>query len=120
MRVSPSQEYLYCSTRHLTEKSPSQKGWVAVYPLPSSGLLDSTTEPLAMWETPTSGGWANAVEPAPKNYNTAAEEFVALTDSEEGLVLILGFDGVRVREVARTKLVARNGSVAGAATAVWL
>ncbi|GAA5855743.1 hypothetical protein JCM8547_001665 [Rhodosporidiobolus lusitaniae] len=116
VRVSPSGRYLYCSTRHLTERSSTQKGWVAVYPLPSSGLLDPSSKPLAMWETPTSGGWANAVEPAPGAYNREGEEFVALTDSEEGLVLILGFDGEKVREVARTKL----PGGAGAATAVWL
>ncbi|GAA5902269.1 hypothetical protein JCM6882_000488 [Rhodosporidiobolus microsporus] len=116
VRVSPSGRYLYCSTRHLTERSPTKKGWVAVYPLPPSGLLDPSSSPLALWETPTSGGWANAVEPAPGGYNTAREEFVALTDSEEGLVLILGWDGETVREVARTKL----GDGAGAATAVWL
>ncbi|GAA6041865.1 hypothetical protein JCM8097_004515 [Rhodosporidiobolus ruineniae] len=116
VRVSPSQRYLYCSTRHLTERSPTKKGWVAVYPLPPSGLLDPASKPLALWETPTSGGWANAVEPAPGAYNKEGEEFVALTDSEEGLVLILGFDGERVREVARTQL--PDG--AGAATAVWL
>lgn len=114
MRVSPSQQYLYCSTRGL---EPSTKGWVAVYPLSPSGMPSSDT-PLCLWETPTSGGWANAVEPAPSAYNDGASglEYVALTDSEEGLVMILSFDGKEIKEVARTKL---EGG-AGAATAVWL
>ncbi|GAA5823705.1 hypothetical protein JCM11251_000732 [Rhodosporidiobolus azoricus] len=117
VRVSSSQKYLFASTRHLTERDPHKKGWVAVFPLPASGLLDPNSTPLALWKTPTSGGWANAVQPAPEGYEgQEEEEFVALTDSEEGLVLILGWDGKRVREVARTRL---EGG-AGAATAVWL
>jgi carboxy-cis,cis-muconate cyclase len=118
--VSPSRRYLYCSTRHLTEGSTDKKGWVAVYPLPPSGLLDAASKPLALWRTPTSGGWANAVEPAPHAYNSEKEEFIALTDSEEGIVLVIGFDGKTVREVARTVLKDAEGRVAGAATAVWL
>ncbi|GAA5994116.1 lactonase family protein [Rhodotorula paludigena] len=114
VRVSPSQQYLYCSTRGL---EPSTKGWVAVYPLSPSGMPSSDT-PLCLWETPTSGGWANAVEPAPSAYNDGASglEYVALTDSAEGLVMILSFDGKEIKEVARTKL----AGGAGAATVVWL
>lgn len=112
VRVSPSQKYLYCSTRGL---EPQTKGWVAVYGLTPEGLPASDA-PLCLWETPTSGGWANAVEPSPGAYNKEDCEYVALTDSEEGLVMILGWDGKAIREVARTKL---EGG-AGAATAIWL
>ncbi|GAA6012075.1 hypothetical protein JCM10207_005119 [Rhodosporidiobolus poonsookiae] len=113
VRVSPSGRYLYCSTRGLL---PSRRGWVAVFALSSAGLPSSS--PLALWETPTSGGWANAVEPAPAAYNDAQRgvEYVALTDSEEGLVMVLGWDGEKVEEVGRVRL--PDG--AGAATAVWL
>ncbi|GAA5975190.1 hypothetical protein JCM11641_004388 [Rhodosporidiobolus odoratus] len=114
VRVSPSQRYVYCSTRHLQEGTG--KGWIAVLALPPSGLLDPSSAPLALWETPTSGGWANAVEPAPAGYSTEKEEFVALTDSEQGLVMVLGWDEETLREVARVRL--PDG--AGAATAVWL
>lgn len=117
MRLSPSGRYLYASTRGLL---PTEKGWVAVFPLLPSGLLASET-PSALWETPTSGGWANAIEPAPSGFSTLGEgqggrDYIALTDSEEGLVLVLSWDGEKVEEVARTKL---EGG-AGAATAVWL
>lgn len=84
-----------------------------------TGLL-KFGEPLALWETPTSGGWANAVEPAPKGISTLTQDggcdYLALTDSEEGLVMVLSWDGKAVEELARTKL--PDG--AGAATAVWL
>ena len=43
-------------------------------------------------------------------------EYLDLTDSEEGFVFVLGWDGKEVKEVARTKL----DDGAGAATAVWL
>ncbi|GAA5900262.1 hypothetical protein JCM5296_003024 [Sporobolomyces johnsonii] len=112
VRVSPSQKYLYCSTRGL---EPQTKGWVAVFALDSNGLPTSST-PLCLWETPTSGGWANAVQPAPGSYNEEGVEYLALTDSEEGLVMVLSWDGKEVKEVARAQL--ENG--AGAATAVWL
>ncbi|GAA5920013.1 hypothetical protein JCM1841_000377 [Sporobolomyces salmonicolor] len=112
VRVSPSQKYLYCSTRGL---EPKTRGWVAVFALDSNGLPTSST-PLCLWETPTSGGWANAVQPAPGSYNEDGVEYLALTDSEEGLVMVLSWDGKQVEEVARARL--ENG--AGAATAVWL
>ncbi|GAA6008962.1 hypothetical protein JCM11491_003848 [Sporobolomyces phaffii] len=118
VRVSPSERFLYCSTRGL---EPSTKGWIAVYALSPEGL-PSSASPITLYETATSGGWANAVEPAPAAYNTApGVEFVALTDSEQGFVFVLGFDGERIEEVARTKLEYGDGDeVVGAATAVWL
>lgn len=117
VRVSPSERYLYCSTRGL---EPSTKGWVAVYALSPSGLPTSST-PITLYETATSGGWANAVQPAPGEYNEEGLEFIALTDSAEGFVFVLAFDGEKVTEVARTKLSYGDGkSVVGAATAVWL
>ena len=94
-------------------------GWVAVFGLLPSGLISSET-PLAMWKTPTCGGWANAIEPAPTFLSTLdgvfGIDYMTLTDSEEGLVMILSWDGKKVDEVARVKL---EGG-AGAATAVWL
>ncbi|KAK4700718.1 carboxy-cis,cis-muconate cyclase, partial [Phenoliferia sp. Uapishka_3] len=114
VRVSPGQEYLYASTRGL---EPSEKGWVAVFPLLPSGQI-AAEEPVALWETPTSGGWANAVEPSPLSTlkDGSGIDYITLTDSDEGLVLVLSWDGREIKEVARTKL---DGG-AGAATAVWL
>lgn len=117
VRVSPSERYLYCSTRGL---EPTTKGWVAVFALSQDGLPVSDT-PLDVYETATSGGWANAVQPAPGEYNEEGIEYVALTDSEEGFVSVLAFDGKKVTEVARAKLeYLDDGKVVGAATAVWL
>ncbi|KIW43957.1 uncharacterized protein PV06_05003 [Exophiala oligosperma] len=67
---------------------------------------------LCMYETATSGGWANAVQPGP---TVDGVEYLAMTDSEEGFVFVLSWDGKEMKEVARTKL----DEGAGAATAVW-
>lgn len=118
-------KYLYASTRGLKE---GKNGYIAVYSLTPEGMIDtSATSPsslkegdthsyaglLYMWETPNSGGWANAVQPGP----TIDEvEYLALTDSEQGFVFVLSWDGKEIKEIARTKL----DEGAGAATAVWL
>jgi carboxy-cis,cis-muconate cyclase len=124
-------KYLYASTRGLKDGT---KGWVAVYRLTEEGLIDTSIQPhtsykhntpdtdaneanynglLYMWQTPTSGGWANAIQPGPTNNGV---EYMALTDSEQGFVFVLSWDGKEIQEAARTKL----DEGAGAATAVWL
>lgn len=118
VRVSRSSEFLYASTRGL---EPSQRGYMAAFRLTVSGRIASS-EPVAMWETPTSGGWANAVEPAPEGplstlgQGLGGVDYLALTDSEQGLVMVLSFDGEKIEEVARVRLEAEGA----AATAVWV
>ena len=129
-------KYLYASTRGLKE---GRKGYVAVYALTADGLVDGAeivpedfdsaskewrdddqAGLLCMYETVTSGGWANAVEPGP---TVDGVEYIAMTDSEEGYVFVLAWDGKEVKEAARVNL--NDGTDAskgkhGAATAVWL
>ncbi|KAH8782854.1 muconate cycloisomerase I, MLE [Diaporthe sp. PMI_573] len=111
--------YLYASTRGL---QPETKGYVAAYELKPDGSIAGPA--LDIFETRTSGGLANAIEPAPgplvSDSGDGGDEFIALTDSEQGFVVILAFDGSRFREAASTKLVRDGGEVAQAATAVWL
>lgn len=112
--------YLYASTRGL---EPGTKGYVAAYELDDVGGIKGPA--LDVYETRTCGGLANAIEPAPQELYqrpeiTGEEEFIALTDSEEGWVVVLGWDGKTFREVASVRLKGENGSVVGAATAVWL
>ncbi len=124
-------KYLYASTRGLTSE---KKGYVAVYKLTEQGRIDTSIPSpygermnghkengkdemyhglLCMYETATSGGWANAIQPGP---TVNGVEYLALTDSEEGWVFVLSWDGQDMKEVARAKL----DEGAGAATAVWL
>jgi len=115
-RTSSPPKYLYASTRGLEKGT---KGYVAVFSLDDAGQING--EALDMYETETSGGLANAVEPAPEGGDGV--EYIALTDSEEGYVFVLSFDETerRLKEVARGKLGEDDqGKVIGAATAVWL
>jgi carboxy-cis,cis-muconate cyclase len=116
--------YMYASTRGLKAET---KGYVAVFPLNEDGTLASE-QAIDIWETPTSGGIANAIEPAPYLPSSTSSggqgedvEYLAMTDSEEGWVFILGFDGKAIEEVARVNLGKTDeGEVVQAATAVWL
>jgi len=112
-----SPRYLYASTRGLEART---KGYVAVFGLDGEGGI--VGEALAIYETATSGGIANAVEPAPKRDGSDEEdvEYLALTDSQEGWVFVLDFDGRQITEVARVKLEEEGVDVVKAATAVWL
>ncbi|KAK3702222.1 hypothetical protein LTR37_015054 [Vermiconidia calcicola] len=111
-------KYMYASTRGLEAET---KGYVAVFPLRKDGTLESETA-IHIWETPTSGGLANAIEPAPwQKGQDEGVEYLAMTDSEEGWVFMLSFDGNEISEVARLNLgKTDDGGVVGAATAVWL
>lgn len=110
-------KYLYASTRGLEK---TKKGYVAAFRLLEDGRIDDGGRSgkeqdglLAMWETPTSGGWANAIQPGP---TVNGIEYIALTDSDEGLVMVLSWDGEKFKEAARAKL----DDGVGPATAVWL
>lgn len=126
LSTGPDQQkprYMFASTRGLEAKT---KGYVAVFKLNEDGTLASDAA-LHIWETPTSGGIANAIEPAPWPTGKGSQqsegdvEYLAMTDSEEGWVFILGFDGKEVKEVARVSLEKTDeGEVVQAATAVWL
>lgn len=119
VRLSTCTRFLYASTRGL---EPTQRGYVAVFALSTDDGLFASSEPVAMLETRTSGGWANAIEPAPAPWSTLktdaeGRDLLALTDSEDGTVAVLSWDGKELKELAIAKL---DDGAAGAATAVWL
>lgn len=120
--------YLYASTRGLNKAT---KGYLSVFEIDSDGLFVSE-QATDIWQTPTSGGIANAIEPAPWCQAPGAPhlQYLALTDSQEGTVSILSFDGKSVKEVCMIELTQQEsesrlgngeqGLVVEAATAVWL
>ncbi|KAF2155851.1 Muconate cycloisomerase 1 [Myriangium duriaei CBS 260.36] len=108
-------KYLYASTRGLENET---MGYVAAFKIDMDGMIIDSA--LHIWKTPTSGGLANAIEPSPPVPGSNGLEFLALTDSQDGLVFILSFDGRVIREVARVQLKTGDGVTATAATAVWL
>ena len=111
-------KYLYASTRGLDKETT---GYVAVFALDEQGLIQGIA--IDIFKTATSGGIANAIEPAPAVSSEEKEsgvEYLAMTDSQEGFVFILSFDGSKISEVARTQLRGEDGKNLAAATAVWL
>lgn len=118
--------YLYGSTRGLDEHT---RGYVVVYAIDADGFLVGADGKqgglVTRWETPTSGGIANAIEPAPRvmrDERGVEREYLALTDSQGGCVFVLSFDGQEMAEVARLKVTdgVDAGEVVRCATAVWL
>lgn len=119
-------QYLFASTRGL---EPQTKGYVSVFELNHDGTLKQTVA-LDIWETPTSGGIANAIEPAPWPETVPGDisplHFLAMTDSEACKVFILSFDGTCIQMVDSCTLeVPTKERDAGVemvqpATAVWM
>ena len=131
--------WLFASTRGLARET---RGWVAVVELDAAGGFVGA-EARCLYRTRTSGGIANAIQPALQGGVGGAGagvgagagagagagtvlgrwvDVLALTDSEEGWVCVLGWDGEEVREVAALRLEAEGEGedVVKAATAVWL
>jgi carboxy-cis,cis-muconate cyclase len=81
-------------------------------------LVDPDAVPAAVFETPTSGGKANAIEVIATNGRgkEGEEDWLVLTDSEQGLCLVIGWDGERFEEVSRVQMMEGDG----ASHAVWL
>jgi carboxy-cis,cis-muconate cyclase len=127
---------MFASTRGLSAET---KGWVAVFQLDKDGLVvpqsrdenDELGDALCLWQSPTSGGWANAIEPAPTFLRgpNGTSQYAALTCSEVGVVRMLRLDVpnpqkpnlASIHEVA-TLAIGKddNGKLRGAATAVWI
>ena len=95
-------QYLYASTRGLLSTT---NGYVAAFALNPDGTFASPA-PIDLWMTPTSGGIANAIEPAPWWPEVAppGKQYLSLTDSEEGRVMVLCFDGQKITKVAEVTL----------------
>ncbi|KAJ9102495.1 hypothetical protein QFC21_002895 [Naganishia friedmannii] len=132
IRISKSTPYVFATTRGA---DPSIQGWLCAYAIdPATGHLLNPGEgeaPSAVYRTPTSGGKANAIEviavngrgrqvvaPSSSDASEAREEmdWLVLTDSEQGLVLVISWDGYDFREISRVKM--EEGD--GASHAVWL
>jgi carboxy-cis,cis-muconate cyclase len=114
LALSASAKYLWATTRAKDDGIP---GYVAVYELNSDGAI---VKENFLKETTTSGGVANALQPA-----EFSDRYVALTDNEIGFVEIWEMieDGNDAEVIARIDL-ADQGNARYAsgccANAVWL
>lgn len=102
--------------------TPATRGYVAVWAVSPDGTLASS-EPITRYETPTSGGKANAVETFPFHPlgGVVAVDWIVLADDEQGWVWILNWDGLKLEEIAGVRLGEESGEIGvGASHAVWL
>lgn len=119
IRLSKSTPFVFATTRG---KDASVRGFLCAYAIdPLTGHLVRPSEaPSAVWETPTSGGKANAIEVIDVKGRDGGlgdeKDWIVLTDSEQGLVMVIAWDGEAFEEVSRVQLMHGDG----ASHAVWL
>ncbi|KAJ5964107.1 uncharacterized protein N7479_003983 [Penicillium vulpinum] len=104
VRLSYSNSYIWATSRSHRSSYP---GYISAFSISETGDILSQ---LFLTPTTTSGGMANAVAPS-----TSSDEFVAITDSEKGLIQIWRFTGRRTEVVATLDL--RDGGCC--ANAFW-
>lgn len=125
LMLHPNGHSLFTTTRGT---NPSTKGWMSIFAINADGLFDGQEE---RWETPTSGGKANAIDILSKSLKCDPEEneiWILLTDDSPqavddviGGVRVLEWDGFEtggVKEVA--KYPDGEGEMRGGSHAVWL
>ena len=116
LRKSRDGRFIFGSTRG---SKPGVRGFVTAFELDVKGYLKST-DAVAYYETPTSGGIAGAIEPAhwKGSEGVGAQDYMLLVDEERGFVRVLGWGGAfkRFTEIAHTNL----PEGATASHAIWL
>jgi carboxy-cis,cis-muconate cyclase len=118
IRISPSTPFIFATTRG---KDTSTRGYLCAYQIdPTSGhLVHPNSPPSAIFQTPTSGGRANAIEVIQTHGRGKDEhevEWLVLTDEQDGLVLVISWNGTSFEQVSRVELLPGDG----ASHAVWL
>jgi len=125
---SPSPSHLFATTRGA---NTSHKGFLAVFSILPTGRLDTQESKIERWNTPTSGGKANAIELKAKcrDDDEAIGEniqgvWIVLTDDEPeaGGLWILEWNG---EEAGGIKIVTewsgdQDNAMDGASHAIWL
>ncbi len=116
LRLSKTTSHVFATTRG---KDTTVRGHLVAFELsPSGHLAHPEAPPAATYQTPTSGGKANAIEvTAAHGRGTPGElDWIVLTDGEEGFVMVLGWDGREFSEIDRVPL--QEGDLAS--HAIWL
>lgn len=158
IRLSPCGAYLFATTRGMTTATKGLvRGWRIDFDNLAAPIVEDETEEegagagarserMISFETPTSGGKANAWEWAPRypleaphypfssteDSEGAVQDLAVLTDDEQGYVLVMQWDGRDLKEVARAQLPGvgggtgeasvglKEGEREGASHAIWL
>lgn len=122
LRLSQDKKWLYATTRG---SSRQIRGWLAVFAVQEDGSLAS--QPTARWETPTSGGKANALDTFPfhpsRDSARSRRDWILLTDDQDGYVWVLEWDGQSITIKGEVRLGEDEEGEeegVGASHAVWL
>lgn len=99
---SPIPGFLVTTTRGAT---PSVRGWLSIFPLDDEGLFADDDIRVERYETPTSGGKANAIDLLPKSSSGLVSDgrskdstWILLTDDDDATAGSGGTGAVRVLE----------------------
>ncbi|PWN19826.1 hypothetical protein BCV69DRAFT_313567 [Microstroma glucosiphilum] len=141
IRLSPCGGYLFATTRGMTTATKGLvTGWKVDLEDLTAPIVEESGETdgaIVRFETPTSGGKANAWEWAPRypldapHYPTSSsssteestsasgpegvvQDLAVLTDDELGYILVMQWDGRDLKEVARTQLPGVGGGESAA------
>ena len=119
---------MFATTRGVTRGKI--RGWLAVFPLGDDGLFvsedDDEETGMVRWETPTSGGKANAIELQGKDPSEGDGLWIVLTDDDNNngpAVRVLDWnptDGISVAAEWPAEKSAEGAQVEGASHAIWL
>ena len=88
--ITPSGSYLFATSR---SNKPGISGYISAFKLASEGMIERQ---MCLSPTSTSGGHSNAVSPC-----DWSDEWLALTDDEQGFLEIYRWDGEWLARVAR-------------------
>ncbi|GHJ87651.1 hypothetical protein NliqN6_4053 [Naganishia liquefaciens] len=118
IRLSATTPFVFATTRG---KDASTRGLLCAYAIDETTghLVAPGQAPAAVYETPTNGGKANAIEVVAVNGRGKGDEreWIVLTDdSDPGLVVVISWNGEAFEEVSRVELMQGDG----ASHAVWL
>jgi carboxy-cis,cis-muconate cyclase len=118
--------HVFSSTRGLNS---SHRGFISIFSILPTGLLDSNESKIERWQTPSSGGQANAIELRSKAQTSGDEHgsegvWIVLTDAEtkSSGVWILEWNGEGTGGINIVTQWSSEGEVSleGASHAIWL
>lgn len=129
---SPNPQVLVTTTRG---SDPELRGWLSIFPLDENGQFSKSRNEIDRYQTPTSGGKANAIDLLSKD-SSGVGLWILITDDDDhtvssgtGAIRVLEWDGWEtggVKEVAEWPSGAGEmysgpePRIQGASHAIWL
>ncbi|KAF9474660.1 putative isomerase YbhE [Pholiota conissans] len=93
--ANPTPKVLIATTRGSTSDI---RGWLSIFPLDDDGSFKAPPAEIERYQTPTSGGKANAIDISPKGSFSEDGLWILLTDDDDNTASASGTGAVRVLE----------------------